>query len=465
MSLRLRLTLFVAGAAAIAVAAVSTAAYVFASNEVYDEVDLFLEQRISFLGAFSLFPGGDDDPLRLGDDPIMGMGMGIGGRDSRFIQPDSVVQILASDGTVFATSAPLPVEDIDLEVVGGKRPPTIHTVEVDGEHFRVITAPFTIPTMGGRPLGAVQVGRSLTESIAVLDGMKVRMLSMGGIGVALAALAGWMLAGRALRPVGDLTAAAEHVAATQDLESPIDVAQDDEVGRLAGAFNAMLSALADSKRQQQQLVADAGHELRTPLTSLRTNIELLARAATLPADERSELMDDATSELEELSELVAELVDLATDQSIEEPPTDVRLDEIVATVAERAGRRWDRRVQVDVQPAVIHGRQGGLERAISNLIENAVKWGPPDHPIEVVQRGGEVSVRDHGPGIDPDDQARVFDRFFRATSARTLPGSGLGLAIVRQVAEQHGGTVSATNAGDGGAVVGFELPGALPVGD
>jgi two-component system sensor histidine kinase MprB len=353
MSLRLRLTLFVAGAAAIAVAAVSTAAYVFASNEVYDEVDLFLEQRISFLGAFSLFPGGDDDPLLLGDDPIMGMGMGIGGRDSRFIQPDSVVQILASDGTVFATSAPLPVEDIDLEVVGGKRPPTIHTVEVDGEHFRVITAPFTIPTIGGRPLGAVQVGR--TESIAVLDGMKVRMLSMGGIGVALAALAGWMLAGRALRPVGDLTAAAEHVAATQDLESPIDVAQDDEVGRLAGAFNAMLSALADSKRQQQQLVADAGHELRTPLTSLRTNIELLARAATLPADERSELLDDATSELEELSELVAELVDLATDQSIEEPPRDVRLDEIVATVAERAGGRSR---TGDIQPHRERGEVG-----------------------------------------------------------------------------------------------------------
>lgn len=463
MSLRLRLTIFVAGAAAIAVAVVSIAAYVFASNEVYDEVDIFLEQRIGFLGAFSLFPGDEDDPLRLGEDPIMGMGMGIGGRGSRFVQPDSVVQILASDGTVFATSGPLPVDDIDLEVMSGARPPTIHTVEVDGEQYRVITAPFKIPSIGGHPLGAVQVGRSLTEAISVLDGMKIRMVSMGGIGVALAAMAGWLIAGRALRPVGELTAAAEHVAATQDLESPIDVAQDDEVGRLAGAFNAMLTALANSKRQQQQLVADAGHELRTPLTSLRTNIELLSRAESLPAEERRELMDDATSELEELSELVAELVDLATDKSIEEPPTDLRLDELVAAVAERAGRRWDRQIQVEVRPTAIQGRRGGLERAVSNLIENAVKWGPPDRPIEVVQRGGEISVRDHGPGIDPSDQARVFDRFYRATSARTLPGSGLGLAIVRQVAEQHGGTVSATNADDGGAVVGFELPGAEEV--
>jgi two-component system sensor histidine kinase MprB len=225
----------------------------------------------------------------------------------------------------------------------------------------------------------------------------------------------------------------------------------------------MLAALADSKRQQQQLVTDAGHELRTPLTSLRTNIELLSRAASLPADERRELMDDATSELEELSELVAELIDLATDKAIDEPPTDLRLDEIVVTVAERARRRWDRQIQVDVRPTAIHGRQGGIERAVSNLIENAIKWGPPDSPIEVVQRGGAISVRDHGPGIDPNDQARVFDRFYRATSARTLPGSGLGLAIVRQIAEQHGGTVTATNAGDGGAVVGFELPGAQAI--
>ncbi len=465
MSIRLRLTLFVAGAAAVAVAAVSMAAYLSAADEVYGEVDAFLEQRIGFLGAFSLFDGAAGDPLRLADDPIMGMGMGIGGRGSRFIQPDSVVQILSSDGTIFATSGPLPVDDVDLAVLGGERQATLHTVDVDGEQYRVITAPFTIPTVGDHPLGAVQVGRSLTEALAVLDGMRFKMLSTGALGVAIAALAGWLIAGRALRPVGELTAAAEHVAATQDLESPIAVAQEDEIGRLATSFNAMLAALADSKRQQQQLVADAGHELRTPLTSLRTNIELLARADSLPADQRRELMDDATTELEELSELVRELVDLATDRPVDEPLTDVRLDQVVASVAQRAGRRWDRQVNVDSEPTVLQARAGGIERAVSNLIENAVKWGPPGTPIEVVQRGGLVNVRDYGPGIEAADQTRVFDRFYRATTARTMPGSGLGLAIVRQIAQEHGGTVSATNAPDGGAVVGFELPGAEVVGN
>jgi two-component system sensor histidine kinase MprB len=458
MSLRLRLTLFVAGAAALAVAAVATAAFVFASNEVYDEVDLFLEQRVRFLGAFSLFPGDGDEPLILGEDPIMGMGMGIGGRGSRFVQPDSVVQILSSDGAVFATSLALPVDEVDLEVLGGDRPATIHTVEVEGEPFRVITAPFTIPTLGGQPLGAVQVGRSLTEATAVLDGMKASMLSMGAVGVAVAAMAGWLIAGRALRPVGDLTAAAEHVAITQNLDSPIEVKQEDEVGRLASSFNAMLAALAESKRQQQQLVADAGHELRTPLTSLRTNIELLARADSLPADQRKELLADAKTELEQLSELVVELVDLAGYRSVEEPISEIRIDEIVASVAGRAERRWGRAIEVDAAPAVISGRPGAIERAVSNLVENAVKWGPPESAITVSQRDGRVLVRDHGPGIEEEDLPLVFDRFYRATTARDMPGSGLGLAIVRQIVEDHGGTVSAANAPSGGAEVGFDIP-------
>lgn len=460
MSLRLRLTLFVAGAAAVAVAAVSTAAYVSASNEVYGEVDEFLEQRFGVFGALALI-----DPqtaIRPPDDPMMSM---MGGRGQRFIQADSIVQILTIDGDVVMSTASIPVGDLDLEVIRGDRPATIHTVSIDGEDYRVITAPFVLSMAGfDHPVGAVQVGRSLTEANAVLDGMKARMFATGGIGVALAALAGWLIAGRALKPVGELTAAAEHVAATQNLESPIAVEQNDEVGRLASSFNAMLAALADSKRQQQQLVADAGHELRTPLTSLRTNIELLARAETLPADERRALMKDATTELEQLSELVAELIDLATDRSVEELPTDLRLDELVQSVAGRATRRWGREVVVEIEPVVVRARAGGIERAISNLVENAVKWGPPDKPIEVTQRNGTITVRDHGPGIAADDQDRIFDRFYRATVARSMPGSGLGLAIVQQVIEEHGGTVSVKNAADGGAVVGFELPGAEGVG-
>lgn len=454
MSLRLRLTIFVAGVAALAVTAVSAAAYVSAANEVYGEVDSFLEQRFGALGALALLD--PDITFRMPDDPMTSMM----GRGQRFIQADSIVQILTVDGDVLLSTAPLPVDPIDLEVGRGERPATIHTAEVDGHEYRVITAPFSFTVAGfEHSVGMVQVGRSLEEANSVLAGMKIRMLAMGGIGVALAALAGWFIAGRALKPVGELTAAAEHVAATQNLESAIDVDQDDEVGRLAGSFNAMLAALAESRRQQQQLVADAGHELRTPLTSLRTNIELLARAGAMPEDQRRELIDDATTELEQLSDLVGELVDLASYRSVEEEAVDVRLDDIVIELAERAERRWGRRIVTEVEPAVVRVRSGGIERAISNLIENAVKWGPPGQPIDVVQRGGRISVRDRGPGIDPGDLDRVFDRFYRATSARSMPGSGLGLAIVRQIIEDHGGSVSAGNAPDGGAVVGFEIPG------
>lgn len=449
MSLRLRIALFVAGLAAVAVAGVATAAYVSAANEVYGEVDEFLEQRLVTLSGLAL--GDVNEPVLLPQDPFMMMDR----RQTRFIQPDTVVQILTSDGRPFIASAELPVADIDIEISRGDRPATLHTVEMGGEQYRIITAPFTF---GNQPIGAIQLGRSLTEAISVLDGMKARMVTMGLIGVLLAGLAGWLVAGRALRPVGQLTAAAEHVASTQDLESPIRVDQDDEVGRLANSFNSMLAALADSKRQQQQLVADAGHELRTPLTSLRTNIELLARAGTLPEQQRRELMADATSELEQLSDLVTELVDLATDRSVEEPLTEVRLDEVVASVAERAERRWGRVVSVRSEPSVLTARRSGIQRAISNLVENAVKWGPNGEPIEVVQAGGRVTVRDHGPGIPAEDLDHVFDRFYRATTARSMPGSGLGLAIVRKVIEEHDGTVFAANAPDGGAVVGFELP-------
>ena len=221
----------------------------------------------------------------------------------------------------------------------------------------------------------------------------------------------------------------------------------------------MLSALASSRAQQRRLVADAGHELRTPLTSLRTNIDLLSRASELPAADRAEALADARLELEELSALVAELLDLAADAP-PEASVGLRLDEIVGEVVERFRRRTGREVTLEAAPTPAAGKPIGLARAVSNLLDNAHKWSPPGGKIEVRVEGGRVEVRDHGSGIDPADLPRVFERFFRSAAARGTPGSGLGLAIVQQTAEEHGGRAFAANAPGGGALVGFEIPAA-----
>ena len=221
----------------------------------------------------------------------------------------------------------------------------------------------------------------------------------------------------------------------------------------------MLEALEQSRVQQQQLVRDAGHELRTPLTALRTNIELLARAGNLPDDQRRELLDAATFELRELSDLTAELVDLAADpEAVTEPAETVRLDELVERVIERFRRRTGREITLAATPATVKVRVASVERAVGNLIDNARKWSPDGGVIDITVDGANVRVEDRGPGIDAVDKERVFDRFYRAPAARTKPGSGLGLAIVKKVVEEHGGSVFVTDRSGGGTTVGFSLP-------
>jgi two-component system sensor histidine kinase MprB len=283
-------------------------------------------------------------------------------------------------------------------------------------------------------------------------------VSLGG--VALAALLGFAVARRAVRPVARLTAAAEEVAHTQDLTRRIDSQGSDEISRLAVAFNEMLAALEGSVTAQRQLVADASHELRTPLTSLRTNIEVLARTDDLPAEKRKELMSHVVAQLEELSALVAALVDLARDGDDGESREELRLDLLVEEVVARA---MVRSAPLDVvyehEPCVVVGAESALQRAVANLLDNAAKWSPAGAPVEVrVTAAGQVSVRDRGPGVEDEDIAHVFDRFYRAASARGLPGSGLGLAIVRQVADAHGGSVSVSRAEGGGACFRLTLP-------
>jgi len=213
----------------------------------------------------------------------------------------------------------------------------------------------------------------------------------------------------------------------------------------------MLAALEESSRAQRQLVADASHELRTPLTSLRTNIEVLARGDELAKADRERLLEDVVEQIGEMTSLIGELIELARGERGEEAPEDVRLDLIAEGAVERARRnRPNVSFTTDFEEATVYGAPSTIERAVANLLDNAAKWSPPGGEVEVGVRAGEVSVRDHGPGIAEEDLPYVFDRFYRARTARGLPGSGLGLAIVKQVADAHGGQVLAERAEGGG---------------
>ena len=306
----------------------------------------------------------------------------------------------------------------------------------------------------------MQLTRSLAEVDRNLADLRLRLILAGLSGVALAAALGLLVARSALRPVRRLTEAAEHVAETQDLSASIDVHGRDEVARLATSFNEMLDAL-NLSRAATPARRRRGHELRTPLTSLRTNIEVLARQDLMPARDRECLLADAVAQLEELTVLVGDLVELAReDHARRMSLTDVRLDDVVERAVDRA-RLHAPELQIRIRenvPAVTHGNRALLERAVANILDNACKWSPPDGEIDVSLAAGQLTVRDHGPGIDPEDLPHVFDRFYRAPTARAMPGSGLGLAIVRNAAVVHGGTVTAAAAAGGGTVVRLRLP-------
>jgi two-component system sensor histidine kinase MprB len=366
-----------------------------------------------------------------------------------------VCQGINTDGTAGSSNTDdvaLPVTARDRKVLNDEFGyGTWHNVVVDGEHYRVETV-----SLGGA--GAVQIARSLAEYDNVLHSLRNKILIAALLVAAAAGAIGWWFARQVTKRLTKLTTTAEEVAQTGRLDIAVPVQGSDEAGRLGVAFNEMLSALARSKEDQQRLVQDAGHELRTPLTSLRTNMSVLRRHALEP-DTRSQVLDDLESETRELTDLVNELVELATDRSRDEPEEDVSLAELADRVAERAQRRSGRVVSVASDDTTVVGRRQGLERAISNLVDNALKFDAHGTaPVEIVVRNGEVTVYDRGPGIKPDDLPRVFDRFFRSVDARSEPGSGLGLSIVREVAQRHGGSVFARPREGGGAAIGFTVP-------
>jgi two-component system, OmpR family, sensor histidine kinase MprB len=365
-------------------------------------------------------------------------------------------QIVGVDGEAIlpqGASVALPVSNRVVAVARTGRKTFLSDARVEGTHIRMITFPYV-------PGYAVQIARPLTEVDRSLARIKNLLILIIGGGIAIAAALGLAVSRAALAPVRRLTTATEKVTETGDLSERIDVGGRDELSRLAGSFNAMLGALEESSRAQRQLVADASHELRTPLTSLRTNIEVLASERKLPPGERERLLTDVVDQLTEMTTLISGLIDLARGEQQAAEPEEVRLDLVAADAVERTRRdRPSVMFSTDLQESMVQGVPATIERAVANLLDNAAKWSPPGVAIEVSVRDGAITVRDHGPGIDEEDLPHVFDRFYRARSARGQPGSGLGLAIVRQVADAHGGTVLAERAEGGGTRMTLRLNG------
>jgi two-component system, OmpR family, sensor histidine kinase MprB len=443
MTLRRRMTLIVALTVGGAILLASLVAYFAVRSELRGQVDEQFDMQVDAVAgeapAFAPPAGAGAAVLRLGLGSDAAPAV-----FARFIDPSG--EVLRE----FPPAVPLPAP----ESIGDE--PVKSDVEVDGEDVRVFTTPL--------PDGSVlQIGRSLEGVNQTLADLRSVLFLVVMGGAALGALGARLIANRMLAPVASLTDAAEHVSETEDLSKRIVVAGDDEVAALASRFNAMLARLEASRNEldevhseQRRLIADASHELRTPVTSLRTNIELIA-GGRLPPEEVEGALADAVAQTEELGEVIGDLMDLARGEAPDAEAEPVRLDEVAAASVERARRHAPGvTFRLDAEETVVEGTPDRLARAINNLLDNAAEHADGS-AVEVTVAEGVVRVRDHGPGIDEAAAARLFDRFYRGPDARRRPGSGLGLAIVRQVAEAHGGTVTAANADGGGAVFSLHL--------
>jgi two-component system sensor histidine kinase MprB len=456
VSLRVKIVLLLAALSATATIAIGVASYTTTRHELNETVDESLKAAAAMIrerGTAGIDLDGDGDFMPPGPGDGDGDGRRPGhGRPRSFEQV--LVQTLAADGTVLVSpdSGALPVTDDDLAVAASTDPRAAarHEVQIDGETFRVLTVKYDD--------GAVQLMRSLREGEQALERILSSMVVAVLLVTTISLLAGWLIARQVTRRLEELTVAAGEVASTGRLDVPVPVDGGDETGQLGRAFSGMLGALQRSKQEQQQLVQDAGHELRTPLTSLRTNVSVLRRRNdSLTPEQREQVLADLDSETRELTDLVNELVELATDRRDDEPMQPVRLADVAERAAARARRRFAREVTVTADATLLDGRPMALERALQNLVDNVCKFSDSG-PVEVTVTEGMVMLRDHGPGLVEADIPHLFDRFYRSVEMRSKPGSGLGLAIVQSIVEGHGGGVFARNAEGGGAEIGFVLP-------
>jgi len=445
VTLRTRMAAVAGLAVALTVVALAIALYGAARSTLRDQIDSALRDRAAQVqnaqghrdGPGGNPGGGDFDD---GGPPPNPFGDAAG--KVQYVSPRGVVVSSTTSGS------PLPVGTRAKQLAAGGTGSFFSDAHVSGVHLRVLTV-----GLGAR--GAAQVARPLTEVDRALRQLLVVLLVVGGIGILVAAALGFVVARAALAPVSRFTRRTEALTANPDLSQRLEIHGQDELARLARSFNATLDALERSAEAQRHLVADASHELRTPIASLRANIQVLQDADQLPEADRESLRADIIAELDELTALVGDVVELARGSKPSDVVDDVRIDQIVRALVERAERRAGDGVtlRVSLQPTVVSGEPERISRAISNLLGNAHKWSPPGGVIEIDLVDGSLTVRDHGPGFEEADLPHIFDRFYRADSARGMPGSGLGLAIVRQAAEAHGGSVGAANAAGGGAVV------------
>lgn len=458
MSLRTRLTLVVVVTVLVAGAAIATIGTWATRRELYRQAEntLLLEanrlaERPPFVRVRLIEAYGDRNPAEPRT-PRNGRPDGPGPRPLPPLPVERSIQDLDQQGRVRASAGyamPVTATDRRIATVGGE---ATRTQRLESEPRLMIV------TVGARG-GAVMFARDLTETDATVSRLRGLAILIGAAGVFLAALIGLIVTRRAMRPIESLTDDVTRRAETPDDLSPLDgPPRSDEVGRLTEGYNRLLASLAASRDQQQALVADTSHELRTPITSLRTSIELLHRAPDLPADTRAELLANSVAELEELTHLVDEIVLLASGTAADGPMEDCDLGAIVTAAVERTRRRATGPVTLEVTPCTVRGRATTIERAVTNLLDNARKWSPDGGAIEVTVADGRVTVRDHGPGVPAEDRERVFDRFARGRDAERVAGSGLGLAIVRAVATDHGGRAWLDEAPGGGTIAVLELP-------
>ncbi|KFG02734.1 histidine kinase [Streptomyces scabiei] len=465
LPIRARLSMLVAAAVAFAVAAVSVTCWFIVQGKLYDQLngDLDKSMNMPSFEEQAKFAIENCTQTPQENNPF--------GRNTYFqvVMEDGTPCVMGfSVGTVKVTET-----DKDVVTATGHTKAVYHnSTDSEGNDVRVKVEPavYTDPTSGERSNVALLAALPLKGTQSTLNDLALILLLVSGIGVVGAGAAGLAVARAGLRPVDKLTEAVEHVARTEDLSIriPVEEESEDEIARLSRSFNSMTSALANSRELQQQLIADAGHELRTPLTSLRTNIELLTRSEEtgrpIPADDRKALLASVKAQMTELAALIGDLQELSRSESGQQGGRHLQVVDFQETV-EAALRRARLRgpeltITADLQPWYVRSEPSALERAIVNILDNAVKFSPEGGTIEVSLDAGVLTVRDHGPGIPADELPHVFDRFWRSPSARALPGSGLGLSIVARTVEQAGGDVSLSRADGGGTLATVRLPGA-----
>ncbi|MDX6298500.1 MAG: two-component system, OmpR family, sensor histidine kinase MprB [Nocardioidaceae bacterium] len=442
MSLATRISLLAACAVGIAIAVASLAAYVTLRSQLHSRLDASLLHRAELASQSDLVASAAFNGIST---KVLGAA-------------DVHIYLIYAGGQIRSPSNRAvirPISQSEMLVVDGKLDHAFRTINQHGTDYRAVT----VPVSSGIALMFTQSQSSIESTI---DRVGLVLLLVGAGGIIAAALIGLAVARSALRPVRQLSEAAENIARTEQL-TPIPVTGDDELASLASSFNGMLAALERSRDRQRRLVADAGHELRTPLTSLRTNLELLAQAdkqGGMNETSRQEIFSDVTAQVEELSTLVGDLVELARDEPLSRTPEPLDMADIVARAVDRVRRRAPSvAFETQVPPWWVVGEAQILERAVTNLLDNAAKWSPAGGTVRIAMNRGELTVSDEGPGVAEADLPLIFERFYRASDARTMSGSGLGLSIVRQAAERHGGSVRAFNRQPHGAIFAMTLPG------